>query len=121
IDLTTWEDTARFTAAAALDERKVPEHLFVSGERLDLVQVAQRWEAAHQRQADLVRLGSLDELEQEIARPPENEPHNGRAWIPLMSGRAAFSGLALLGPSHNALYPAIVPETVSAALARGVL
>jgi nucleoside-diphosphate-sugar epimerase len=26
IDWTTWEDTARFTAAAALDERRLPEH-----------------------------------------------------------------------------------------------
>jgi hypothetical protein len=43
IDWTTREDTARFTAAAALDERKVPERLFVSGDRMDILTFAKTW------------------------------------------------------------------------------
>lgn len=37
IDWTTYEDAARFTAGAALDDLPAPEHLFVAGDRLDVL------------------------------------------------------------------------------------
>lgn len=121
IDWTTWEDTARFTAAAALDDRKVPERLFVSGDRMDVFAFAKTWEAAHGKTLTLERLGSLDELEQETKRRLAAEPENMFAWLPLMYARGVFGGQALLGPSHNARYPEISAESVAQAIARGAL
>jgi nucleoside-diphosphate-sugar epimerase len=121
IDWTTWEDTARFTAAAALDDRKVPERLFVSGDRMDVLTFAKTWEATHGKPLTPERLGSLDELEQETGRRIAAEPGNMFAWLPLMYARGVFGGQALLGPSHNGLYPDIRPENLTRAIARGAL
>lgn len=121
IDWTTWEDTARFTAAAALDERKVPEHLFVSGDRVDVLSLAKTWELSHGKKLTLERLGSLEELEAETKRRLATDPANMFAWLPLMYARGVFGGQALLGPTHNALYPEIKAETVAQAIARGAL
>ena len=121
VDWTTWEDTARFTAAAAVDDRSVPEQLFVSGDRMDVLAFAQAWEKGHARKVTLKRLGSLEELEQETKRRIAAEPTNLYAWLPLMYARGMYGGQALLGPTENARYPEIKPETVVDAIKRGAL
>ncbi|HEX5752984.1 MAG TPA: NmrA family NAD(P)-binding protein [Archangium sp.] len=121
IDWTTWEDTARFTAAAALDERAVPEKLFVSGDRMDLLTMARTWEAARGRKVTLERLGSLEDLEAETKRRLAAEPQNMFAWLPLMYAHAVFGGRALLGPTQNARYPDIQAEAVKDAIGRGAI
>ncbi len=121
IDWTTWEDTARFTAAAALDDRPVPEQLYVAGDRLDVFGFARAWEPVRGRKLALERLGSLEDLEQETQRRLAAEPQNMFAWLPLMYARGVFGGQALLGPKLNARYPEIAAETVAQAMARGAL
>ncbi len=121
IDWTTWEDTARFTAAAAVDDRSVPRELFVSGDRMDVLTFARVWGEGHGKEATLERLGSLEELEKETQRRLAAEPHNMYAWLPLMYARGVFGGHALLGESKNSLYPHIKPEGVAAAVARGTV
>lgn len=121
IDWTTWEDTARFTAATALDEGSVSERFYVSGDRMDVLTFAKTWEAARGRKLTLERLGSLEDLEQETKRRLAAEPQNMFAWLPLMYARAIFGGQALLGPTENARYPAIKAETVAQAIARGAV
>ncbi len=120
IDWTTWEDTARFTAAAALDDRSVPAHLFVTGDRMNVLAFAKCWEEAHDRKPTLVRLGSLEDLEKETLRRLADEPANMYAWLPLMYARGMYSGQALATARHNGLYPQIQAESVTQALARGV-
>lgn len=119
IDWTTWEDTARFTAAAALDERRLPERLGVVGERMDMLTFADTWEAVHKKTMVRQCLGSLDELERETLRRQAAEPQNVMAWLPLMYARGMYGGQALIGTTHNALFPQIRAETVAQALARG--
>jgi nucleoside-diphosphate-sugar epimerase len=119
IDWTTWEDTARFTAAAALDERPVPRQLFVSGDRMDILTFATTWEKAHGTKVTLERLGSLEELAAETKRRLTTEPQNMYGWLPLMYARSIFGGHVALGTSHNERYPAIKPESVLAAMKRG--
>jgi nucleoside-diphosphate-sugar epimerase len=121
IDWTTWEDTARFTAAAALDDRQVPERLFVRGDRMDTLQFARAIEAAYGRAPTLERLGSIEELEAETARRLAAEPQNMFAWLPLMYARGVFSGKALLGAPHNERYPDVQAETVLQAMKRGAI
>ncbi|MBN8610244.1 MAG: NmrA family NAD(P)-binding protein [Deltaproteobacteria bacterium] len=121
IDWTTWEDTARFAAAAALDESSVPARLHVSGDRMDALTFADTWERVHGRTLTRERLGSLEDLERETQRRLAAEPSNLYAWLPLMYARGVFGGEALLGPTHNARYPAIQAETVAQAMARGAV
>jgi nucleoside-diphosphate-sugar epimerase len=121
IDWTTWEDTARFTVAAALDDRPVPERLFVAGDRMDVRTFARTYEAVHGRALTLERLGSLAELEAETLRRLATEPQNMFAWLPLMYARGVFGGQALLGPLHNARYPQIQAQTVAEAMASGAV
>lgn len=121
IDWTTWEDTARFTAAAAIDDRPVPERLFVSGDRMDVLAFAEAWEKGHGKKPRLERLGSIDDLEQETKRRLATEPSNMYAWLPLMYARGMYGGQALLGPLENARYPEIKAEGVTQAIARGAL
>jgi nucleoside-diphosphate-sugar epimerase len=121
IDWTTWEDTAAYAAAAALDERPVPTHLYVAGDRLDVRGLAAAWGEVHGAPLTLVRLGSLDDLAAETQRRLAAEPHNLYAWLPLMYARGVFSGDALLGDLANDRYPHIQPETVVAAIRRGAL
>jgi hypothetical protein len=121
IDWTTWEDTAKYAAAAAMDDGKVPEQLFVSGDRMDILTFAQTWEQARGKELTLERLGSLEDLERETQRRLAAEPQNMYAWLPLMYARGIFGGRALLGASENGRYPAIRPESVAQAIARGAV
>ena len=121
IDWTTWEDTARFTAAAALDDRKVPERLFVSGDRMNMLDFVKTWEKVHGRKLVVEPLGSLEALAKETERRLAAEPGNMFAWLPLMYARGVFGGQALLGPTQNGLYPSIAPETLAQAMARGAI
>lgn len=119
IDWTTWQDTARFTAAAALDERPVPTRLFVRGDRMNVLEFAAAWEAAHGRVLVRERRGSLEELAAETARQLAEAPSNMFAWLPLMYARGVFGGQALQGGLHNDRWPEIRPASVAAALAAG--
>lgn len=121
IDWATWEDTARYTAAAAVSNEPLPQQLFVSGDRQNIMSFAKTWEAAHGQALKLERLGSLEDLERETARRFSTEPQNMYGWLPLMYARGVFGGQALLGPSHNARFPTIVPETLAQAMKRGAL
>jgi nucleoside-diphosphate-sugar epimerase len=121
IDWTTWEDTARFTAAAAMDEGAVPERLAVRGDRMTVLAFARAWGAARGRTPTLVRLGSLADLQRETSRRIAEAPSDMLAWLPLMYARGVFEGEALLGPIHNDRYPAVRAETVAQALERGAI
>lgn len=121
VDWTTWEDTARFIAAAALDDRPVPTRLYVAGDRMDVLTFAKTWEAAHGQALTLERLGSLDDLRQEVQTQLANQPGNMYAWLPLMYARGVFEGQALHPTRHNERWPEIEPQTVAQAIARGAV
>jgi nucleoside-diphosphate-sugar epimerase len=121
IDWTSWEDTARFTAAAAVDDRAVPERLYVAGDKMDVHTFAATFAAVRGTTLTLECLGSTDELRAETERRLTAEPHNMYAWLPLMYARGVFEGHALLGPTLNARYPEIQAESVAQCIARGAV
>lgn len=121
IDWTTWEDTARFIAAAAVDDRPVPSQLFVAGDRMSILDFAAAIEKARGVKVKRERLGSLDDAKAETERRLAADPANMFAWLPLMYARAMFSGEALLGPLLNGRYPDIKPESVADAITRGAV
>lgn len=121
IDWTTWEDTARFIAAAALDDRPVPSRLYVAGDRMDVHAFASAWQAERGQPLALERLGSLDDLRNELQRRLAAEPRNMLAWLPLMYARGVFEGQAVHPTRHNDRWPEIQPQTVADAIAGGAL
>jgi nucleoside-diphosphate-sugar epimerase len=121
IDWTTWEDTARFAAAAALDDRPVPERLYVRGDRRDVFGFAEDWAAARGEALTLVSLGDLDALAAETTRRLTETPHDMYGWLPLMYARGVFGGEAVLPVRHNDLYPEIAAEPLRAAITRGAV
>lgn len=118
IDWTTWEDTARFTAAAAIDDRPVPEHLFVAGDRIDMLTFIKTWERVNGKSLHVERLGSLDDLIRATQKALAEQPSNMYAWLPLMYARGMYEGQALLGTRENGRYPEIKAETVEDAIRR---
>lgn len=58
------------------------------------------------------KLGTLADLDAEIARRLQAEPDNLYAWLPLMYWRGMLNGKGKLGPLMNAQYPAIEPTGV---------
>jgi nucleoside-diphosphate-sugar epimerase len=121
IDWTTWEDTARFIAAAALDDRRVPSRLYVAGDRMDVLTFASTWEAAHGQALARERMGSLEELHRELQQRLATQPGNMYAWLPLMYARGVFEGQALHPTRHNERWPEITAETIGQAIDRGAI
>jgi uncharacterized protein YbjT (DUF2867 family) len=103
IDFTTMDDTAAFTAAAALDPT-TPAALHCASFRISARELAERSGFA------LERLGSLDELaamiQRERAAHPEGEHEVFPGWQRLMYTRSMSS--APVEPLDNARYPELV-------------
>jgi nucleoside-diphosphate-sugar epimerase len=112
MDFTTYADTARYTAEAAVDPEPLPSRFNVAGERLDFHQLVRAYQEASGRTLKAERLGSLEELDEELARRQQAEPGNLFSWLPLMFVRAMLNGKGKLGKLVNARYPHIHPATV---------
>lgn len=120
IDWTTWEDTARYLAAAVLDARPVPSKLYVAGDRASALDLVVHLASVRARPS-VVRHGSLDELRTRIAERLASAPGDMYGWLPLMYALGMFSGEAQLGALANDRYPDIRPETLRDAIGRGAL
>lgn len=113
MDFTTYEDTARYTAEAALDREPLPRHFNVAGDVLDFAGLVAAYERGSGRTLEVERMGTMDDLDAEIARRQAAEPENVFAWLPLMYWRGMLSGKGKLGDLINPRYPAIKPTQVT--------
>jgi nucleoside-diphosphate-sugar epimerase len=120
LDWTTWEDTAKYIAAAALDEAQVPEQLCVAGDQISVLEFAELLEQHDGTPVVRKNLGTLAALQEEVQRRRSREPENMYAWLPLMYAEGLFSGNASLGPLANGRYPEIRPTSVRDTIAQGV-
>ena len=109
---TTYDDTARYTAEAAVDERSVPRKLAVAGSVVDFAQLVAEYEAGSGKKLTIERLGSIDDLSARIANAQQQNPQNLYAYLPLMYLRSLMSGEGTLETLMNDRYPAIRPTTV---------
>lgn len=114
MDFTTYEDTARYTAAAVLDSRDVPTRLQVAGDVLSFEALKAAYEDATPtgQKLEVKRLGSFEDLDREIASRQQKNPANVFGYLPLMYYRAMLTGKAKLRELHNDRYPHIQPTTV---------
>jgi len=111
MQFTTYADTAAYTAAAVADG-PLPSEFFVAGESLTFHELVNETAAGLGRPITVKKLGTLADLDTEIARRLQAEPGNMFSWLPLMYWRGALNGKGKLGPLMNAQYPAIHPTGV---------
>jgi hypothetical protein len=112
MQFTTYDDTAAYTAAAALDERPVPDKLFVAGESLTFDRLIKEIEAGLGAPITVRSRGSFKNLDGEITNRYAAEPANVPSWLPLIYWRAMLNGSGTLGPLMNDRYPDIRPTGV---------
>lgn len=102
LDFTTMDDTAAFTAAAAMDS-STPRFLRVAGDQISPREMAAAATAVSGTEFELVRLGSLDDLAEKIRTVRAADPNSEKQVFPpfqgmqymhnMLSGRAKLEGL----------------------------
>ena len=121
IETTTWEDTASFTAAAAVDHREMPNRLNVRGDSFSPKSLADEYAKAG-RKVHVKCLGSIDDLRALIDKTFKADPSAFMQYLPLMYHLFIVSGQGLLEqPLHNALFPQIKPESLQSAIKRNAV
>ena len=107
LDFTTKDDTARYTAEAALDP-KTPRFLRIAGDRLSARQLAEVVSRVKKRKFGLLRAGSLGMLSLMITIARAFSPKKDEifpAWQGMQYMHNMFAGLAMLDPIDNKRYP----------------
>jgi nucleoside-diphosphate-sugar epimerase len=108
MDFTALDNTAAFTAAAALDP-SAPKILRIAGDQISARELATVAGEVTEAKFELVRLGSLDELaaliQRDRAADPESEKNPYPRWQGMQYMHNMFSGRAKLEPLDNARYP----------------
>lgn len=117
MDFTTYEDTARFTALAALRDQ-VPDRVQVAGDVLDAHSLVQVVQEASGRSLEVIERGSLADLDAEIDRRVASDPSNIYAYLPLMYWRAMLDGSGKLRSLVTDQFPEVTPTTVRAYVER---
>ncbi|PUB27672.1 nucleoside-diphosphate-sugar epimerase [Promicromonospora sp. AC04] len=112
MDYTTYADTARYTAAVAVDERPVPRVFAALGDSLNFADMVLAYEEASGTTLTVRRMGSLEDLDAQIAQLQEGGQANFLQYLPLMYYRAQLKGQGRLDPVMNDRYPHITPTTV---------
>lgn len=119
LDFTTMDDTAAFTAAAALDPG-APRFLRIAGDRCSARQLAEAASRATGRAFRLLRAGSLQRLERLISLTRALFPQRDAlypAWQGMQYLRDMASGRGALDPLDNGRYPGMRWTSVEAFLA----
>lgn len=113
MDFTTYADTARYTAALALDERPAPRVYAAAGDTKNFHELVHNFEEASGDTLKVERLGSLDDLDHRIDELQQGGQANFLKFLPLMYYRAQLNGNGKLDPLMNDRYPDITPLTIS--------
>ena len=106
---TTYADTARYTAAVAIDPRPVPRVFAVAGDVVDFWGLVAAYESATGQKLAIEREGSLEDLD---ARIEASKGGDLLSWLPLAYYRSLLSGEGKLEVLMNDRYPEIRPTTV---------
>ena len=113
IRFTSFSDTAKFTAAMAVDETdKVPTTFNIAGDSLTISEVKQAVESATGKKLEVVNKGSLEDLSTSISTAQREDPSNFFGYLPGMYYRAMLSGTGDYEPTGNELYPYIKPDSL---------
>ncbi len=119
LDFTTIDDTAKFTAAAALDP-STPRYLKIAGEVSSIRELQKTATEVHQKQYRLLRLGGLGVLKTMIRATRFLTPNNEEVYPPWQGMQYLhnmLSGKPKLKPLDNNRYPGIKWTSVGEVLA----
>ena len=100
LDFTTMDDTAVFTAAAAIDI-DTPQALHIASFQVTPRQLSQFTEEVLQTPFHLVSLGSVDELHAQNARMRGEQPRGRKRTFPPLAAESVH-GLHVFDPSQKA-------------------
>ena len=115
MDFTSTDDTAKYVAAAAVDEG-AGRQVKVAGETLSIKGIAAVFEQLHGKPVRTERSGSIEDLAAQIkklhaADTRADDPANAfPLWQQLQYVHNMESGVARLEPLDNARYPSIEPQ-----------
>jgi nucleoside-diphosphate-sugar epimerase len=107
LDFTTWDDTAEFTAAAALDS-STPRFLRIAGDQISARGLAEVASQVTNEKFRLFRAGGLRSLELMVKLARSVSPERDAiypAWQGMQYMHNMFSGRAKLEPLDNERYP----------------
>lgn len=107
IDHTTYVDTAKYTAEVAIDEKSVPSSLRFAGTTLSFNGMVDAYEKETGKKLEVVKLGSLKDLDAKIAEIKEQGKQN--EYLPMMYYRAQLNGSGKAEKLDNDRYPSIRP------------
>ena len=113
MQFTTYDDTARYVAAAVTAADPLPGRLELAGDTLDFHDLVKAVEQGSGRTLTVRRHGSLADLDTAVTAARRRDPDDPAAFLPLMYWRAMLSGRGNLGPLDNQRFPDIIPTTVS--------
>lgn len=113
MDWTTYADTARYTAAVAVDDDEVGRTFVAAGETRDFAGVVAAYEEATGTTLTVERLGSLDDLDARIESLRSAPDADLYSYLPLMYFRAQLHGQGRLTGLMNDRYPHIRPATIA--------
>lgn len=117
-DFTTIADTARYTAAAALDDGLAGRSLRVAGDVLTMRQLHERFQEFAGRELKARHAGTVADLRQLIDETRRKDPANQSAYAFFQYIWAMVSGKGKLDPLDNGRYPEIRPMSMREFLSR---
>jgi len=110
--LTTYEDTASYTAEAALDDGTVPSKFYIAGDLMSLNQVIATYNEVTKKTLAVKDLGSVEDLHNQASARFKEAPQDMYSYLPKMYQYGMHSGKAALGELQNGRYPKVKPTTV---------
>jgi nucleoside-diphosphate-sugar epimerase len=117
-DFTAIPDTARYTAAAALDDELRGRALRVAGDVLTMRQLHERFQEFAGRELKARHAGTVEDLRRLIDQTKRKDPANQPAYAFPQYVWAQVSGKGKLDPLDNGRYPDIRPMTMREFLSR---
>ena len=111
VDMTTTEDTAKYTAEAVSDRNLANTALEVAGEVLTMKELLNSYQEATGKKLQVKHMGSVEELKNwiETKKPNASSPVE---YVPQQYEYAMVSGKGKLDNIQNSRYPHIKPLTV---------
>ncbi len=110
LDFTSMDDTAKYTAALAVDFSAPNGPFHVVGESVSVKQLASILEEVHHQTVTLIRKGSTADLKMLTQQLIKRDPSDVFSYLAYIYQLPMMDGRAKLHP-QNARYPHIVPQT----------
>jgi len=111
LEMTTMEDSAKYTAEVAVDE-SINGFVNFLGDSKSIKEMAKIYQDVYGVEPQLQPMGSLEDLYNTMTSVFQKAPGNVYAWMGMYYQYYMLNGKTLLGELSNDHYPQIVPTTI---------